>query len=94
MTPLVLAAAVRATPVFLDRDATVEKVVELTAKASAQGAGLVLVASAEGRTSARTFLPRGDVLGVRGRVGYARLSSRTGMVRTPAVWRSYSAKPV
>src|SRR5262249_56449725 len=26
-------------------------------------------------------------------VGYARLSSSTGMVRTPAVWRSYSAKP-
>jgi hypothetical protein len=25
--------------------------------------------------------------------GYARLSSSTGMVRTPAVWRSYSAKP-
>jgi hypothetical protein len=24
---------------------------------------------------------------------YARLSSSTGMVRTPAVWRSYSAKP-
>ena len=27
------------------------------------------------------------------RAGYARLSSSTGMVRTPAVWRSYSAKP-
>ena len=26
-------------------------------------------------------------------VSYARLSSSTGMVRTPAVWRSYSAKP-
>ena len=26
-------------------------------------------------------------------VGYIRLSSSTGMVRTPAVWRSYSAKP-
>src|SRR5437016_3382233 len=26
-------------------------------------------------------------------VGYARLSSSTGMVRTPAVWRVYSAKP-
>ena len=26
-------------------------------------------------------------------VGYARLSSSTGIVRTPAVWRSYSAKP-
>jgi hypothetical protein len=28
-----------------------------------------------------------------GGVGYARLSSSTGMVRTPAVWRAYSAKP-
>jgi nitrilase len=37
----VLVAAVQATPVFLDRDATVEKVVELTAKAAAEGAGLV-----------------------------------------------------
>ena len=27
------------------------------------------------------------------RVGYARLSSSTGMERTPAVWRAYSAKP-
>jgi hypothetical protein len=27
------------------------------------------------------------------RVSYARLSSSTGMVRTPAVWRAYSAKP-
>ena len=27
------------------------------------------------------------------RVDYARLSSSTGMVRTPAVWRAYSAKP-
>jgi hypothetical protein len=26
-------------------------------------------------------------------VDYARLSSSTGMVRTPAVWRAYSAKP-
>lgn len=34
-------AAVQATPVFLDRDATVEKVVDLTAKAAAEGAGLV-----------------------------------------------------
>ena len=24
---------------------------------------------------------------------YARLSSSTGMVRTPSVWRAYSAKP-
>jgi hypothetical protein len=28
-----------------------------------------------------------------GGVGYARLSSSTGMVRIPAVWRAYSAKP-
>ena len=42
MTQLVIAAAVQATPVFLDRDATVEKVVELTAKAATQGAGLVV----------------------------------------------------
>src|SRR5260370_5318332 len=28
-----------------------------------------------------------------GGVGYARVSSSTGMVRTPAVWRAYSAKP-
>ena len=26
-------------------------------------------------------------------VGYALVSSSTGMVRTPAVWRAYSAKP-
>ena len=30
---------------------------------------------------------------LRGVVGYARLSSSTGMVRIPAVWRAYSAKP-
>jgi nitrilase len=42
MTDTVLAAAVQATPVFLDRDATVEKVVELTAKAADEGAGLVV----------------------------------------------------
>ena len=42
VTQLVIAAAVQATPVFLDRDATVEKVVELTAKAATQGAGLVV----------------------------------------------------
>jgi transposase len=33
-----------------------------------------------------------SLAGLRG-VGYARLSSSTGMVRTPAVWRAYSAKP-
>jgi nitrilase len=37
----VVVAAVQATPVFLDRGATVEKVVELTAKAAAEGVGLV-----------------------------------------------------
>jgi len=42
VTQVVVAAAVQATPVFLDRDATVEKVVELTEKAAAQGAGLVV----------------------------------------------------
>jgi hypothetical protein len=35
---------------------------------------------------------RTSLAGLR-RVGYARLSSSTGMVRTPAVWRAYSAKP-
>lgn len=42
MTQVVVAAAVQATPMFLDRDATVEKVVELTAKAATEGAGLVV----------------------------------------------------
>jgi hypothetical protein len=35
---------------------------------------------------------RTSLAGLRG-VGYARLSSSTGMVRTPAVWRAYPAKP-
>ncbi|MGE3285442.1 MAG: carbon-nitrogen hydrolase family protein [Pseudonocardia sp.] len=34
-------AAVQATPVFLDRAATIERVAELTAKAAAEGAGIV-----------------------------------------------------
>ncbi len=38
----VVAAAVQATPVFLDRDATVEKVAGLTATAAAEGAGLIV----------------------------------------------------
>jgi len=43
---------------------------------------------------AGVFLERHqDPAGRLGSVGYARLSSRTGMVRIPAVWRSYSAKP-
>ncbi len=42
MISRVVVAAVQATPVFLDRDATVERVVELTAKAAAEGAGLVV----------------------------------------------------
>jgi len=42
VTGRVVAAAVQATPVFLDRDATVERVVELTGKAAAEGAGLVV----------------------------------------------------
>jgi hypothetical protein len=40
MTPLVLAATVQATPVFLDRDTTVVQIVELTAKAAKERAGL------------------------------------------------------
>jgi hypothetical protein len=35
---------------------------------------------------------RTSLAGLRG-VGYARLSSSTGMVRISAVWRAYSAKP-
>ena len=35
---------------------------------------------------------RTSLAGLRG-VGYARLSSSTGMMRTLAVWRAYSAKP-
>ncbi|CAN5187371.1 carbon-nitrogen hydrolase family protein [soil metagenome] len=41
-TSKVLAAAVQATPVFLDRDATVEKAARLTKEAAASGAGLVV----------------------------------------------------
>lgn len=40
VTPLVATAAATATPVFPDRDATVEKVVELTAKAATKDAAL------------------------------------------------------
>ena len=51
-------------------------------------AGAVLnIGSGLNRSSARTSLA-----GLR-RAGYARRSSSTGMVRTPAVWRAYSAKP-
>lgn len=46
MTHTVLAAAVQATPILLDRDATIEKVVELTAKAAAHGAGPVVLPEA------------------------------------------------
>jgi len=42
VTEVVIAAAVQATPVFLDREATIDKVVDLTAKAAAEGAGLVV----------------------------------------------------
>src|SRR5439155_21418812 len=38
----VIAAAVQATPVFLDREATVEKSVRLIAEAAANGAGLIV----------------------------------------------------
>jgi nitrilase len=38
----VRAAAVQATPVFLDRDATIERVEQLTAEAAAAGAGLIV----------------------------------------------------
>src|SRR2546427_3637255 len=40
-TEKVMAAAVQATPVFLDREATVAKSVELIREAAANGAGLV-----------------------------------------------------
>jgi nitrilase len=42
----VLAAAVQATPVFLDREATVEKVCRLAKEASAAGAGLIVLPEA------------------------------------------------
>jgi hypothetical protein len=35
---------------------------------------------------------RTSLAGLRGE-GYARVSSSTGMMRIPAVWRAYSAKP-
>lgn len=39
---MTLVAAVQATPVFLDREASIDRVAELTAKAAADGAGLVV----------------------------------------------------
>src|SRR5258707_13159002 len=42
----VLAAAVQATPVFLDREATVEKVCRLAKEASASGAELIVLPEA------------------------------------------------
>ena len=42
MTEAMIVAAVQATPAFLDRDATVERVVALTAEAASNGAGLVV----------------------------------------------------
>ena len=41
----------------------------------------------------RTSVPAGSRPTGSIKVSYSRLSSSTGMVRTPAVWRSYSAKP-
>ena len=38
-------AAVQAAPVLLDRDATVERVIDLSEKAAAEGAGLVVLAA-------------------------------------------------
>jgi hypothetical protein len=42
---------------------------------------------------ASEIFDRPNVSACRKGVAYARLSSSTGMVRTPAVWRAYSAKP-
>ena len=42
MTAKIVAAAVQAAPVFLDRDATIDKAVLLTKEAAANGAGLVV----------------------------------------------------
>jgi hypothetical protein len=59
----------------------------LSDQASFVAEAVLNVGSGLKRSSARTSLA-----GLR-RAGYARRSSSTGMVRTPAVWRAYSAKP-
>ena len=43
-------------------------------------------------TAPGSIVTRTSLAGLTG-VGYALLSSSTGMVRIPAVWRAYSAKP-